>query len=125
MDRSVLTALAEWLIPADRGLPAGVDDRHVDRALRVRPDLVPLVERAVAVCAGRPPEVAVPALAAADAPAYQALALLLSAAYFMHPKVRRQIGFTAHAPAPIYPDEAELDLEGGLIDPVTARGPLA
>jgi hypothetical protein len=103
--------------------PPGVDDRYVERALRARPDLAPLVERAVAACEGSP-RVALEALAVADPEAYAALALVVSAAHLMHPKVRRRIGFTAHAPAPIYADEADIDLEGGLLDPVVARGAL-
>ncbi len=117
-----LTEIAACMLPAEAGLPAGVDARHAERALRARRDLAPLVDRAVAACEGRDPAEALESLAASDPPAYEALALVVSAAYFMHPKVRRRIGFTAHAPAPVYADEADIDLEGGLLEQVVQRG---
>jgi hypothetical protein len=118
VDEPALMVIAAWMIPP------GVESRHLARALAARPDLEAPVERAVAAVAGRPPEAALGALARDDPGAYEALALVVSAAHFLHPKVRRRIGFTAHAPAPVFPDEAEIDLEGGLLDAVRARGPL-
>jgi hypothetical protein len=118
VDEPALMAIAAWMIPP------GVEARHLARALAARPDLHAPVERAVAAVTGRPPEEALAALAQDDPGGYDALALVVSAAHFLNPKVRRRIGFTAHAPAPVFSDEAEIDLEGGLLDPVRERGPL-
>jgi hypothetical protein len=118
VDEPALMSIAAWMIPP------GVESRHLARALAARPDLKPDVERAVGAVAGRPPATALAALSENDPEGYQALALVVSAAHFLHPKVRRRIGFTAHAPAPVFSDEAEIDLEGGLLDAVRARGPL-
>jgi hypothetical protein len=106
-------------------IPPGIDARYAERALRAHPDLAAPLDRAVAAVADASPADALAALRDDDREAYDALTIVVSAAHFMHPKVRRRIGFTAHAPAPVYSDEAELDLEGGLLDAVRSRGPLA
>ena len=102
---------------------AGVPSRWFDRALATRPDLVDAAGRAVAACADGSPESAL-AIVERDHPdAYAALVLLVQAAYFMSPKAQRRIGFRAHRAAPIYPDEADLDLDdGALLDAVRNRG---
>ena len=49
------------------------------------------------------------------------LATVVSAAYYMNPKVRKLIGYPGQSQNPIYPDEAEYDLRDGLLDPVLRR----
>lgn len=125
-ERLVLARLADELVPAAGGMPAasevGLAGRWIDRALKARPDLLPLLQRALARV--RDGDVDAPALAVGDPEAFRAALLLVTGAYYMHPKVRKLIGYPGQRPTPIYPDEAEHDLRDGLLDPVIERGPI-
>ncbi len=50
--------------------------------------------------------------------------LVVTAAYYLSPKVRRSIGYPGQRPHEVFPDQAEHDLRDGILDPVIARGPI-
>jgi hypothetical protein len=85
-----LAALADALIPAKGELPSASEadpsGKWLDRALAARPDLAPAFERALGADD-------VETLAEADPEAFEALAVLISGAYYMNLKVRKRIGY--------------------------------
>lgn len=126
--RAIFSALADVLLPAADGMPApseiDVAGRWLDRVLRVRPDLEPRLERVLALVDGNAPQASVERLREEDPAGLETLVLVATGAYTMSPKVRRRLGYPGQRPRPAYPDEAEWDLRGGLLDPVVERGPI-
>jgi hypothetical protein len=126
--RERLAALADALIPGGEGLPAAstadVQGKWIDRTLAARPDLGPLVEAALAL--EGEPEAALRAWRSREVESHDGFALTVCGAYLLNPRVRKLLGYEGPAPrpAPAFPDESDLFLEGGLIDPVVARGPV-
>jgi choline dehydrogenase-like flavoprotein len=116
--RAAFAALADELIPGTDEMPKpseiGAQERWLDRALAARPDLAAPLERALA--AGRDAR----SIAEEDKDAFGAVAALAEGAYYMHPRVRKRIGYPGQKPTPPAPDEAEYYLEG-LLDPLLAR----
>ena len=126
--RAVLAALADALLPAADGMPAAsevdVPGKWMDRALRARPDLEPELLRVLDGGSEPDPETRLAQLRGDDPAALETLVLLVTGAYYMHPKVRKLIGYPGQKATPEYPDEAEYYLSDGLLDPVLARGPI-
>ncbi len=126
--RETFAALADVLLPAADGMPAAsevdVAGRWLDRVLRVRPDLEPRLERVLALVDGNASQASVERVREEDPAGLQTLVLVATGAYTMSPKVRRRLGYPGQRPRPAYPDEAEWDLRGGLLDPVVERGPI-
>jgi choline dehydrogenase-like flavoprotein len=114
----VLAALADELIPATDDLPsasaADPTGKWLERALAARPDLRPAYERALTQAAD------VRRLYADDRDAFDALAKLVSGAYYMNLKIRKRIGYPGQKANPPFPDEAEFYLEGLLDVPETS-----
>jgi choline dehydrogenase-like flavoprotein len=118
-----LAALADALIPAAGELPSasGADPsgKWLDRALAARPDLASAFERALDADD-------LETLAEADPEAFEALAVLVSGAYYMNLKVRKRIGYPGQKSSPPYPDEADYYLDGLLPEreePLPERSP--
>jgi hypothetical protein len=124
--RQRLAALADTLMPGAGALPspseAGAHHQGIDRVLRTRPDLAPVI-RAAASAPGSAAEY-LAALRASDQAAFSALAYALAAAYLTVPQVRRALGYPGAAPrrSPAPPDEADYYLEDGILQPVLDRG---
>ena len=57
-----------------------------------------------------------------DRSGFETLAVLVSGAYYMSPKIRKRIGYPGQPPNPILPDEADWDLRDGILDTVVERG---
>jgi hypothetical protein len=114
-----LAALADALIPAAGDLPSASDadpsGKWLDRALTARPDLARAFERALEADD-------LEALAQADPEVFEALALVVSGAYYMNLKVRKRIGYPGQKSSPTYPDEADYYLAGDIVGPVVRRG---
>jgi hypothetical protein len=125
--RAALAALADVLVPAGEGMPSasdvGLQEKWIDRALRARPELEPELLRALEV-SGEDPAAHLERLRANDRAGYETLVLLVTAAYYMHPKVRKAVGYPGQKPNPPYPDESDYYLRDGLLEPVIARGRL-
>jgi hypothetical protein len=126
--RATLAALADVIVPGAEGMPSAsevkVHERWIDRAVSGRPDLEDELRRAVDVAAGRDPESELARLRDEEPATFEAIALLVTGAYYMVPRVRKLIGYPGQKRTPAYPDEADYDLRDGLLDPVIARGPI-
>jgi hypothetical protein len=120
--RAAFARLADELLPATGALPApstlGIELKWLDRALATRPDLAADLEQALTSGA------TARALHADDPPAFAALALMATGAYYLHPRVRRLIGYPGQKPDPAADDESDYWLRDGLLDPVIDRGPI-
>jgi hypothetical protein len=127
-ERAALAAAADVLIPPAHGMPAaseaGVPSRGVDRVLAARPDLGPalaeLLARIDLVSAAED----VRRLRASEPDAFRTLLDIVTAAYYLSPKVRRRLGYPGQRPHEVFLDQAEHDLRDGILDPVLARGPI-
>jgi hypothetical protein len=119
-ERTTLAAIADQLIPAGANMPAASEvdatGKWLDRVLVADPARVMALRTLVIV---GPEE-----LFATEPDTFEAAADALIAAYYMHPRVRRLIGYPGQKPAPAAPDEAEYYLPVDLLDRVSERGPI-
>jgi hypothetical protein len=127
--RQTFAALADVLVPEALGMPAasavGIAEALLDRVLELRPELAPDLLRAIAsVSPDEPASSAAERLNRDDPAAMGAVGLVASAAYYMHPEVRRRLGYPGQTQRPIQPDEEDDFRQDGLIDVVIARGPI-
>ena len=128
--RETLGGLADALIPGGEGMlsatEADVPGKWVDRVLGVRPDLAAELVRVLDGVAGRDARDEVRRLRADDASGFGTLTLVVSGGYFMHPRVRKSLGYEAAAPKlqPAFPDESDFYLADGLVEAVIGRGPI-
>jgi hypothetical protein len=122
--RSVVREVADVLIPAGDGMPAareiGVADAQLDRVLAARPDLVEPLLRALSEPG--PAEELLARVAADDPAAHEALCLSVAGGYYMHPDVRRLLGYDAQEPVEVRAEIIPGYVDDGLIDPVVERG---
>jgi hypothetical protein len=95
--RRALEIVGSHLIPEAHGMPAagtmGVGTTQLDVVLASRPDLAPLLERALADAVLDDLDAFVGNLATEDREAYDAVTLAIVAGYYMHPEVHRLIGY--------------------------------
>ncbi|MGV9633090.1 hypothetical protein ACWDO0_02800 [Nocardia rhamnosiphila] len=121
--RQVYAALADILIPAERGMPsataAHVPDLLIDRVLEYRPDLAGAFADALAYSRFRDPGTAVEELAQRRSESFQALALLTAGAYFLSSEVRQRLNLTSGPPRPVHDDTDEYV---GMLERVVERG---
>ena len=127
-ERATLAGLADVLVPAAYGMPSassvGVHERRLDRVLAARPDLAEPLRAILKAAAERDAAAETRRLRVEDEPAFRLLLSVVAAAYYSSPKVRRLIGYPGQRPNEVFPDQAEHDLRGGILDPVIARGPV-
>ncbi len=124
--RERLARMADVLMPAGAGLPAASEvEVHriwIDQAM----DAVPMMASAIHVALETPgePAEAIERLRRQQPDVFMAFTFILSGAYFMHPRVRQALGYQGQVVESNPPLEGEADfyLEGGLLDPVLARG---
>jgi hypothetical protein len=125
--RATFAALADAMLPATDDLPApsAIDahGRWLDRALAARPDLQAPLAAILAAAAGRDAAAEARRLHAEEPEAFATLALLVTGAYYLSPKVRKRIGYPGQRADPADDDESDYWLRDGILDPVTARGP--
>jgi hypothetical protein len=88
--------------------------------VNLRPDLAPLILRAIRSQAGLEARLALEDLRARDPEAYAALTLALAAAYYLSPIVCELIGYSGPRRMSAQADMEELK---SLLQPVLARGP--
>jgi choline dehydrogenase-like flavoprotein len=122
---AILGGLADVLLPASGRMPAasksGIADIWIKRVLSARPDLIEPLNAIVGWAELLNPAEAVRTLHSQRPDEFAVLAKVISAAYYMNPKIRRLIGYPGQSQNPILVDEAEYDLRDGLLDPVLSR----
>jgi hypothetical protein len=129
--RRGLEAVGDHLIPEAHGMPAagvmGVGTTQLDVVLSSRPDLAPLLERALAAADLDDVSGFLAGLEARDPEAYGAVTLAIVAGYYMHPEVHRLIGYPGQVPKDVQKmSEREIYQEGllDLAQKVVERGPI-
>lgn len=124
--RRRIERLAGQLIPAADGMPSaaevGVAGDLLDQVLAARPDLGPLLERAVALDWGDDAVSRVAELRALDAEAVDALTTAIAGGYYLHPRVRSLLGYPGQEAEPVNARIVQPYLTEGLLDPVVERG---
>jgi hypothetical protein len=127
-ERTTFAGLADVLVPSAGRMPSaseiGVHERWIDKAIAARPDLADPLAALLAVAADRDPEVEVKRLRAEEEERFGLLLLVVTAAYYLSPKVKRLIGYPGQRPVEVFGDQAEHDLRDGILDSVIARGPI-
>lgn len=117
--RMRLATLADELVPAGDGMPAasdvGIHETLLDRVLLSRPDLAQPLTRALDSDVDDP-AARLMTLATTDWPAYQALVEVVSGGYYLHPRVRKLIGYPGQEARPVQPDHYPAYVEEGLLD---------
>ena len=122
-ERQALCAIADVLVPAYGKMPsfsqAGAHERHVDRILELRPELLGDLKAALALVDG---EANAPAAALNEhhPDAIGLIGLVASSAYYLDSGVRQLIGYPGQLQRPPTDDEA-YDYED-LLQPVKDRG---
>jgi hypothetical protein len=129
--RKDLETVGDYLIPEAHGMPAAsamdVGTTQLDAVLASRPDLAPLLERALADADLDDVAGFVTALESENPEAYGALTLAIVAGYYMHPEVHRLIGYAGQVPKDAQRmGEHEIYQEGlmDLAEKVLERGPI-
>ncbi len=127
-DRDRLRRFADVLIPAAHGMPGagevGVADEQLDRVLAVRDDLTEPLLRALARVDPDDHDGSLAQLARDDAPAHDALVLVIVGGYYIDPGVRQRLGYDGQVPTEVRPEIIPNYVEEGLIEPLLERGPV-
>jgi hypothetical protein len=119
--RTRFASLADVLVPAAEGMPsasqAEVPTRWIDEALGYRPDLEPMLLKALQAAGNLPGDEAVELLNREHIPAFEALGTLTAGAYFLNPEVRQLIGYPGQVATPAREDlDTYADLLGNVLD---------
>jgi len=129
--RRALATVGDHLIPDAHGMPAAsamdVGTSQLDIVLASRPDLAPLLDRALAEAEFDDIDEFVAELEVEDPEAHGAVTLALVAGYYMHPEVHRLIGYPGQVPKDAQRlGEREIYQEGlmELAQKVVERGPI-
>lgn len=96
-ERERLATLARIMLPGGSGM-AGAEEiglvmGPVDRVLEIEPALTPPLVRFLARLGPVHSLAEIESLAQGDREGFKALGIVLANAYFMHPEIRRQIGY--------------------------------
>jgi hypothetical protein len=124
--KATLAALADELVPAVDPWPSASDasvvEKWAERALAALPDHARTLARVLDEAEGRDPASEIRRLEQEDRKGLDVLVLVVVGAYYLSPKVRRVLGYPGPKRNLALDDEADHYLEGGLLDPVVARG---
>ena len=118
--RSVLSTIADLLIPATAEMPsatdAGVPENLIDMVLGYREDLVVAFLVALTACSGKDPATALDELCGNSPEKFEALTLLISAAYFQSAKVKAALNYNP-APRAVNDDvDTYIDMLADVVD---------
>jgi hypothetical protein len=127
--RARLTAVADGLIPAADGMPAAssvdIGGCQLDAVLASRPDLVDDVCRALESAGDVDDAIGwLEALRADDPSGCEALLTAVVGGYYMHPEVKRLLGYPGQVAQPVTVDRLPEYADEGLLERVYARGPI-
>lgn len=124
--REQFAALADFLMPAHGRMPAAsavdVAGDLLDEVLGFRPDIAEAFHRGLGAIAGRSPADAANRLFKSDEEAFNALSLVVSAAYYMAPEVRSALGYPGQESVAYDPHAVPEYLTNGLLERVLLRG---
>ncbi|MBT7611687.1 MAG: hypothetical protein P8Q36_00590 [Alphaproteobacteria bacterium] len=124
--RAAFAALADFLIPAHKKMPAasqtGVAGPLLDEVLRLRPDLQDDFMRGIGAITGEKACDAANALYKEDEAAFNALSLVASAAYYMTPEAREALGYPGQESLTYDAHTVPEYMTDGMIERVTRRG---
>jgi hypothetical protein len=125
---AILRRLGDVLAPASETMPsfseADKSGRFLLRAFEALPHLGPLALQAADGIGNLPPREYLERLSSEQPETFSALHLILVGAYLINRRVWKRLGYPGRKPTPVLDDEADYYLEGGLLDPVIARGPI-
>jgi hypothetical protein len=125
---AILRRLGDTLAPASDTMPsfseADKSGRFLTRAFEALPHLGPLALEAADGLGEAKPQEYLHRLSTEQPETFSALHLILVGAYLINRRVWRRLGYPGRKPTPARADEAEFYLDGGLLDQVTARGPI-
>ena len=125
--RTTLAALADVLVPAAEGMPAasevGIDGEGLDRVLRARPDLEPLLARVLGEGVLVDPAGRVRELQSEDPAGFEALALAATGGYYTVARVRALIGYPGQVYEPARVGQ-DIDTSDPMLWRVVERGPV-
>jgi hypothetical protein len=125
-ERATLSAIADRLIPAARGMPSAAEVLGDDRlrfVLNARPDLIGPLRTALRGELGDDVGARLDALGRDEPSTLGALQLVIVAGYYTDRRVRELIGYPGQMALELRSWEYPAYLEEGLIDAVLARGP--
>jgi hypothetical protein len=128
VQRALLAALADVLIPAGDGLPsasqAAAANHGLDEVLVALPEveapLIALLDR----LRGADPAQAIATLQIEDPGGFDLLSTVVAGAYFLNPEVRQAIGYPGQQAVPIVPEDPPDYEQDGLLASVIGRGPI-
>jgi hypothetical protein len=127
--RRRLATVADGLIPPADGMPApssiDIGGRQLDAVVASRPDLVTALRRALGAAGGAHDPIAwLETLRIADPAGYEALVLAVVAGYYLHPEVKRLLGYPGQEGRPVSVDRFPDYAAEGLLERVYERGPI-
>jgi len=127
-ERALFAQVADILIPAYQEMPAastvGVHDDLLDTVLMHRPELIEDIRRGLKGMEAKCDKAAVQALYLSDTPAFDAISLAASGAYYMSESVWKKLSYPGQENAPFDIESPRAYNEEGLLDKVLARGPI-
>ncbi|MFO1171362.1 MAG: hypothetical protein U1E49_10385 [Hyphomicrobiaceae bacterium] len=95
--RRAIAMLADVMIPRTSAMPGAHDialaDAPLDRVLKHRPDLAPMLDALPELGPNETVEAYLTRLDTAEGRLYQALLQAVLGAYYMHPEVKRRLGY--------------------------------
>jgi hypothetical protein len=124
-----LATVADALIPEADGMPApssvDIGGRQLDVVIGSRPDLAGDLRRSLEAAEDvKDPIAWLDALRSEDIAGYEAIVTVVVAAYYMHPDVKRLLGYPGQIPEPVSVDGFPDYIKDGLLERVYERGPI-
>ena len=122
-EHQLFTAAADFLIPANEGMPsasqAGVDGAGLIEVFKARPELESILVSVLRQNVGKGAAEFLKHLKGSDPATFGAFAEAVAGAYFMNTEVRTSLGYFGQKPLPIN----EMDVvDPDLLKPVIDRG---
>ena len=127
--RERLARVADGLIPQADGMPApscvDIGGRQLDVVIASRPDLVADLRRVLEGADGVTDPIGwLETLRTQDPSGHEALITAVVAGYYMHPGVKRLLGYPGQLPQPVSVGSFPDYLNEGLLERVYERGPI-
>ena len=127
--RERLARLADGLIPEADGMPApssvDIGGQQLDVVLDSRPDLADDLRGALAAAGDVEDPIGwLAVLRSEDTAGYEALVTVVVAGYYMHPEVKRLLGYPGQVPEPVSVDGFPDYVNAGFLERVYERGPI-